>query len=441
MQFDEALRYLLSLGHETLAIKLGLRNIELLLAHLKDPQHSFPAVQIAGTNGKGSTAVVLDSICRAAGIKTGLYTSPHLVFITERIRTCGAEISQANFARQATLVREAAEQLVAAGQFAAPPTFFEQVTAIALLEFRDQQVDLAILETGLGGRLDATTAAQAQTVAITQIAFDHQNYLGDTLASIAAEKAAIIRPGVTAIIGKQLSEALEVILQRCNAMHVNPNIADWTYQVDEVRRDGQMIVSFETKVGRYPKVRVGLRGQHQLENIGVAIGIVESLSQRGLPVSEKAIIAGIENAKHAGRLEYWPGHPAFLFDGAHNVAGASALRAYLESFESRSITLVFGAMADKNLEQMAAILFPIAKRLVLVQPENPRAATIETLHPLTRLASDSTPAFTAPSPAAAIEMAQKETPDDELICVTGSLYLVGDIQAALRQPKVQTRGN
>lgn len=181
MQFDEALRYLLSLGHETLAIKLGLRNIELLLAHLKDPQHSFPAVQIAGTNGKGSTAVVLDSICRGAGIKTGLYTSPHLVSITERIRTSGAEISQANFARQATLVREAAEQLVAAGQFAAPPTFFEQVTAIALLEFRDQQVDLAILETGLGGRLDATTAAQAQTVAITQIAFDHQNYLGDTL--------------------------------------------------------------------------------------------------------------------------------------------------------------------------------------------------------------------------------------------------------------------
>lgn len=441
MQFDEALRYLLSLGHETLAIKLGLRNIELLLAHLKNPQLSFPAVQIAGTNGKGSTAVVLDSICRAAGIKTGLYTSPHLVSITERIRISGEEISPATFARQATLVRDAAEQLVAAGQFEAPPTFFEQVTAIALLEFRDQQVDLAILETGLGGRLDATTAARAQTVAITQIAFDHQNYLGDTLASISAEKAAIIRPGVTAIIGKQTPEALEVILQRCKAMDVDPNIEDCTYQVDEMGRDGQMLVSFATKVRRYSRVRVGLRGLHQLENIGVAIGIAESLSQGGLPISEKAIIAGIENAKHAGRLEYWPGHPAFLFDGAHNVAGASALRAYLESFESRPLTLVFGAMADKNLEQMAAILFPIARRLVLVQIANPRAATIETMHRLTRLASESTPVFSAPSPAAAIDIAQNETPDGELICVTGSLYLVGDIQAALRQPKVQTRGN
>jgi dihydrofolate synthase/folylpolyglutamate synthase len=441
MQFDEALSYLLSLGHETLAIKLGLRNIELLLAHLKNPQHSFPAVQIAGTNGKGSTAVVLDSICRAAGIKTGLYTSPHLVSITERIRVSGAEISPADFARQATLVRDTAEELVAAGQFEAAPTFFEQVTAIALLEFREQQVDLAILETGLGGRLDATTAAQAQTVAITQIAFDHQNYLGDTLASIAAEKAAIIRRGVTAIIGKQLPEALEVILQRCEANDVNPNLADCTYQVDKVGGDGQMIVSFETKVRRYPKVRVRLRGLHQLENIGVAIGIAESLSQRGLAIFETEIIAGIENAKHAGRLEYWPGHPAFLFDGAHNVAGASALRAYLDSFESRSVTLVFGAMADKNLAQMAAILFPLAKRLVLVQPANPRAATIETLQELTALASDSTRVFTAPSPAAAIEIAHNETPEDELICVTGSLYLVGDIQAALKQPKVQTRGN
>ena len=226
MQFSEALRYLLDLGHETLAIKLGLRNIELLLAGLGHPQKSFPAVQIAGTNGKGSTAVVLDSICRAAGIRTGLYTSPHLVSITERICVGGIEISQDQFARQATLVRSAAEQLLAREEIGALPTFFEQVTAIALSEFRDREVELAILETGLGGRLDATTAAQATLVAITSIALDHQQYLGDTLTSIAAEKAAIIRPGVTAIIGKQPDEALDVILRHCALNKVNPSVAD-----------------------------------------------------------------------------------------------------------------------------------------------------------------------------------------------------------------------
>ena len=246
MQFSEALRYLLDLGHETLAIKLGLKNIELLLATLGHPQKSFPAVQIAGTNGKGSTAVVLDSICRAAGIRTGLYTSPHLVSITERIRVAGIEISQDEFARQATLVRRAAEQLMAEKQIAAPPTFFEQVTAIALSEFRDRKVELAVLETGLGGRLDATTAAKASLVAITAIALDHQQYLGDTLASIAAEKAAIIRPGVNAIIGKQPDEALEVILRQCALNEINPSVADCRFKIDNVTADGKIVATFET---------------------------------------------------------------------------------------------------------------------------------------------------------------------------------------------------
>src|SRR4051794_16534125 len=186
MNFDEAVGYLLSLGNETLTIKLGLRNTELLLAALNNPQHAFQSVQIAGTNGKGSTAAMLDAICRAAGIKTGLYTSPHLVSITERIKISGAEIIREDFAACATVVRDVSEQLEAL------PTFFEQVTAIALLAFRNAGVELAILETGLGGRLDSTTAANARLVGITQIALDHQEYLGNTIESIAAEKAAII---------------------------------------------------------------------------------------------------------------------------------------------------------------------------------------------------------------------------------------------------------
>src|SRR5215510_13714376 len=182
MLFDEALAYLLSLGHETLTIKLGLDNTKTLLTALGNPQRSFRSVQIAGTNGKGSTGVMLDSICRAAGIRTGLFTSPHLISITERILIGGRQISEDEFARLTTKVKETAEALVNKGHLETLPTFFEHVTAIALLAFHDAQVELAILETGLGGRLDSTTAVGAEVVAITQVAMDHEEYLGHTLA-------------------------------------------------------------------------------------------------------------------------------------------------------------------------------------------------------------------------------------------------------------------
>lgn len=437
MEFSQALHYLLDLGHETLAIKLGLHNIELLLAALDHPEKSNPAVQIAGTNGKGSTAVVLDSICGAAGLKTGLYTSPHLVSITERIRVGGEEISKEEFASVASVVRDTAEGLVATQQIAAVPTFFEQVTAIALTEFKKKKVQLAILETGLGGRLDATTAAGADIVAITPIALDHQQYLGDTLASIAAEKAAIIRPGVTAIIGKQPPEALEVILRACRSNEVNPSLEDCEFNVDETSSDGRMLVTFVTKQDRYPRVRVGLRGLHQLDNIAVAIRLAESLRERGFGISAKAIVAGIETAKHPGRLELWPGSPAWLFDGAHNVAGAVALRAYLDSFVTQPLTVIFGAMADKNLKEIAAILFPIAQRLVLTQLANPRAASVETLQKLVAGDGD-VEVHAARTVTEAIKIAREITPDGDLICVTGSLYLVGDTQAALRASDISS---
>src|ERR1043166_7311974 len=200
MDYDEALQYLLSLGHETVAIKLGLRNTKLLLNSLNNPQHKFPAVQIAGTNGKGSTASFLDSICRQAGIRPGLYTSPHLESITERIKIAGIEISHEDFARHTTTVRDAANHLLSNGDIDTLPTFFEHVTAIALIAFRQAGVELAILETGLGGRLDSTTAAEASVCAITDISFDHEEYLGNTIQQIAAEKAAIIHPGSTVVI-------------------------------------------------------------------------------------------------------------------------------------------------------------------------------------------------------------------------------------------------
>ena len=431
MQFDEAVRYLLSLGHETLALKLGLRTTELLLHALGDPQTSYPSVQIAGTNGKGSTAVVLDSICRASGIKTGLFTSPHLASITERIRIDGRDISQPGFAELTTTVRERAQYLVNAGDLAAPPTFFEQVTASALLAFKQARVDLAILETGLGGRLDSTTVAGAQTIAITPIALDHQEYLGETLAQIAAEKAAIIGPNVTAVVAPQPQEALDVILRRCEDVDVIPRLNGCQAQILGATSDGRMRVTFETDKDCYQEVLLGLRGRHQVTNVSLAIQLAESLRERGFQVPRAAIILGLEQAQHPGRLELREGQPPVLLDGAHNPAGACALRQYLDEFVTQPITLVFGAMRDKHLEEMAGVLFPRVRRLILTQPDNSRAASVEMLQ---KYAGNAIEQITPePSATRAIRLAFNQTPADGFISVTGSLYLVGEIREALNQ--------
>lgn len=390
MHFEEAVKYLFGLGHEILALKLGLRNTELLLEALDNPQRAYAAVQIAGTNGKGSTATMLDSVCRAAGIKTGLYTSPHLVSITERIRIDGEQITEDDFARHVTTVREASEKIDAL------PTFFEQLTAVALVAFREAGIELAILETGLGGRLDSTTAAGARVVAITRIAMDHEQYLGETIESIAAEKAAIIRPGVTAVIAKQQPEALAVILERCRETGVNPILAGST------------------------NIRVGLRGRHQIENAAVAIRLAETLS-----IPRDAIVKGIETAQHPGRLELIAHEPPILLDGAHNPAGSEALRDYLSEFGRRPLTLVFGAMSDKKLDRIGEILFPLADHLILTTIDNPRAASVETLDAIaTRFSPQSVTKCKTVDDAH--RTALRITPAEGLICVTGSLYLIGE---------------
>ncbi|PYS51711.1 MAG: bifunctional folylpolyglutamate synthase/dihydrofolate synthase [Acidobacteria bacterium] len=427
--FDDALQYLLSLGHETLAIKLGLTNTERLLEALGNPQSSFPSIQIAGTNGKGSTAVMLDSICRSASVRTGLYTSPHLVSITERIRINGQEISREDFARFTSQVRESAERLLNEGKLETLPTFFEHVTAIALLAFKEAGVQLAILETGLGGRLDATTTAQAETVAITPIALDHQKYLGSTLAKIAAEKAAIIRPGVTAIIAPQDAEALKVILKRCADCVVTPRVNECEAKVIGADETGRVCATFETKSARYENVRLGLRGRHQATNASTAISLAEALRERGFSIPHTAIIEGLEKSIHAGRLDLREGHPSFLFDGAHNVAGARALRDYLDEFIKAPITIIFGAMRDKDLKEIATTLFPAANQLILTQPSNPRSATPETLVHIVPANFNKSRLTLAPSPVEAIQAAYSLTPPEGLICVTGSLYLIGEIMS------------
>jgi dihydrofolate synthase/folylpolyglutamate synthase len=431
MNFDDALAYLLSLGHETLTIKLGLTNTETLLDALGNPHKEFPAVQIAGTNGKGSVAVTLDSICRAAGIRTGLFTSPHLISITERVTINGKQISRDDFARFTTQVKHTAEELVKQGRLETLPTFFEHITAITLLAFREARVELAILETGLGGRLDSTTAARADVVAITPIALDHQDYLGHSLAEIAAEKAAIIREGVTAIIAPQENAALQVILSQCQAVGVEPTFA--AAQMVGICREGRCCATFKISSDIYEGMLIGLRGRHQAANAAVAIALAEALRERGFTISRQSIIEGIESARHPGRLEIWAGPPRILFDGAHNPAAAAALRAHLDEFVKEPIIMIFGVMRDKALEEMAAILFPRAHEIILTSLDNPRAANIEMLMAAVPVNFDQVSVRLASSAEEAVRLARKVTPSDGLICVTGSLYLVGAIQEILRR--------
>jgi dihydrofolate synthase/folylpolyglutamate synthase len=431
VNFDETVKYLLGLGHETVAVKLGLDNISRLLARLGRPERAFPAVQIAGTNGKGSTAAMLAAVCRAAGLRAGLYTSPHLVSITERVRMDGREISREAFARAATVVRAAAEEVEREG--GRLPTFFEQVTAAALVAFREARVELAILETGMGGRLDATTAAGATIVAVTPVALDHQEYLGATLAEIASEKAAVVRPGVRAVVAPQEPEAERVILARCRECGVEPRRATpgW-FTVGGECEGGRLRARLRTDRADYGAVCLALRGRHQLTNAAAAVALAEALIEAGFPVTRAAVVEGLERAEHPGRLELDErAAPPVLFDGAHNPSGARALRAYLDEFVRAPVTMVFGAMRDKALADIGNVLFPAAENLILTEPRSPRAAAVGELLRAVPAPPSSSTITLAPSSADALALARAQAKGGGLVCVTGSLYLVGEVRALL----------
>ncbi|MGH9938735.1 MAG: bifunctional folylpolyglutamate synthase/dihydrofolate synthase, partial [Blastocatellia bacterium] len=344
MNFDEATKYLYGLGNETLAMKLGLESVRALASISADPQMRFPAIHIAGTNGKGSTAAMTASILRAARLRAGLYTSPHLVSITERVRIDGDEIAPDEFARLATDARAAGERLVAGNALPAPPTFFEQMTMIAYLYFAERKVDLAVLEVGLGGRLDATNICEPVVTAITPVGFDHQNYLGNTLASIAAEKAGIVKPEVPVIIAPQSGESMNAIAARCEELNAPMIVTSHPFDI-EAASNGENIGRYRFRYhatrNEYA-LRLGLRGQHQITNALVAIHIAEQLQLAGFDIPSSAIVEGLSCAEWPGRLEMIrvsPSQAPLLLDGAHNTDGARALRDFLdEHFRSTPIT-------------------------------------------------------------------------------------------------------
>lgn len=412
-------------------MKLGLENITKLLDALGNPQKNYLKVQIAGTNGKGSTVAFLESICVSAGIKVGATTSPHLISITERVRINGKEISEKDFAAYATKVRETSEKLVAAGEIETVPTYFEQVTAIALTAFAEAKIELAILETGLGGRFDATTAAKAEIVAITPVDFDHQNVLGNSLQEIAAEKAAIIREDTKVVVAPQKKVALEIILDQCLEKNIVPVLDSCQFYTEDLPE-----VSFKRKNHLYSNLRLSLEGDHQRQNACTAIGLAEILrTDFKFEISDLNIYKGLENAKHAGRLE-WKNvkNTQILFDGAHNIAGAEALRNYLEKTE-RKFVLVFGAMRDKDLSEIAEILFPLAEDLILTEPDNPRSLNVEDLKKYAGKFIVESKIFLVPNVADAIDSAiqiNSKYSGSSFVCVTGSLYLVGEAQRILK---------
>jgi dihydrofolate synthase/folylpolyglutamate synthase len=435
VNYEEAIRYLGGLGNEVLAMKLGLENIRTLLAALNNPEKKYAKVQIAGTNGKGSTVAFLEAICLSAEIKVGTTTSPHLVSITERIKINGSEISENDFARNATIIKETSKKLVENGKLETVPTFFEQVTAIALNAFAEAEIELAILETGLGGRFDATTAVNAEIVAVTRIDYDHQKILGNSLAEIAAEKAAIIRDDTKVIIAPQKKEAERVILGRCREVGVEPVQVSADYHIKKDSEISPMLfATFKTLNDSYPNVLLSLFGRHQFENAAVAVHIAETLREFNFEISKYSITSGLETARHKGRLEFYEN---ILFDGAHNVSGAKALKDFLDEFIDQPITMIFGAMRDKDLTEIAEILFSKARQLIFTKPDNPRSMEIEELLRFTPENFEKENVYAAETVEEAIEIAKKITKNDELILITGSLYLIGEAQENLGRASIE----
>ena len=431
MNFREAESYLLALGNEVETMKLGLDNIRKLLSALGDPQNNYLKVQVAGTNGKGSVCAFLDSICGEANINRGVFTSPHLVSITERVRINGDDIGEEEFARYATTVRETAERMVASGELEYTPTFFEQVTAIALLAFAEAKVELAILETGLGGRLDATTAANAEIVAIPRIDLDHQEYLGNTIEEITGEKAAIITEETSdVVIGEQQREVMAMLRSRCAEFGIEPINDEYEPWRLLPMENGTVGVTFPRNL---QPIRLGLEGRHQIENAQTAVQVAKGLWYQGIfydfEEGEEYVrmLKGLQNAKHPGRLEH---HGRYLFDGAHNIGGASALRDYLEENVDQPITLIFGAMKGKDVSGFADLIFPKAKEIILTTIDSSRSMPSEEIAAATAgLAGN---VHLTDNVAQALEQAKDITASDGIILVTGSLYLVGEIKKLLR---------
>jgi len=407
-----------------------LKNIAELSEALGNPHLRIPCVHIAGTNGKGSTAAMLDSILRAAGIRSGLYTSPHLERINERIRIDGADISDDAFASAWTRVHAAIEALLASGKLSAHPTYFECITALAFVAFAEGGVDFAVYEVGLGGRLDSTNIVRPEVAIITSIDFDHESFLGHSIREIAGEKAGIIKSGALVVSSAERPEARAVIAQRCEEMRARLVEIDEAWRIDSVEDSGGFYRAtvMETESQECFSIAPPLAGRFQIRNALAAVTAARLLATRGFSITQEAMERGIRTARWPGRLERLSERPAVYLDGTHNPAGAKELlKFWEENCAGRRIVLVYGAMRDKAVDEIAGLLFPAANFVVLTEPMQPRAISAPVLGEMAaHLARKAT---VIADPAKALEHAIEVASPNDAIFATGSLYLVGDLRS------------
>jgi dihydrofolate synthase / folylpolyglutamate synthase len=435
MNYDQSLKYLFSLGRElsaptqAAAAKFDLENITTLIEALGHPERKYRSVHIAGTNGKGSTAAFTESILRTAGIKTGLYTSPHLERINERIRVNGKEISDEAFAESFTKIQALIEELLAAGKLRAHPTFFEVVTALAFEYFAKSGVEFAIFEVGLGGRLDATNIVTPEVSVITRVDFDHENFLGHSLEEIANEKAGIIKAKVPLILAAQRPEARKVILERAEELSAPVIQTEEQFRAEGVSVEDGCVRAEVVKIDGRAKFRIApkLRGRFQLDNAINAIAAVLALQARGGKIVDEAIEQGIANAVWPGRIEKLQSGPDVYLDGAHNPSAARELANFLkENFAGRRVVLLFAAMRDKAVDEIAGTLFPYASEVIFTQPRISRAISAAQL---ADIAAEYAARFRViPVAETALEEALTSARSEDAIFITGSLYLVGELR-------------
>jgi len=420
MTYPDSVEFLYSLGNEIKTMKLGLERITRLLEGLGNPQESCQYVHVAGTNGKGSTCAMVESALRAAGIRTALYTSPHLVEPTERIRIGAGEVSRDDFAWAFRQVHDEAVKMMDAGRLDAHPTYFETVTAMAFVLFQRHAVQTAVLEVGLGGRLDATNVVKPAVCVITPVDYDHEAWLGNSLRSIAGEKAGIIKKGVPVVFARQHEEALgrlnEAAAERSAPVR---ETAEWTVQDLALDKRGSR---FKATGPRTVQVECPLAGEHQVENALAALTALDALG-----VDTVAMERGIKAARWPGRLERVRERPEIILDGAHNPAGVRALAAYIARFyQGRRVWVIFGSMRDKSIDEIADVLSPVAAEVILTAAESSRALrpdTLRALFPHTRVR-------TAERLAGALAITREAAPEDAIF-ITGSLLLVGEARALL----------
>jgi dihydrofolate synthase/folylpolyglutamate synthase len=469
MSYETAVAQMYALGHElgsTPVHKFDLAHMRVLLAALGHPEKTFQSVLVAGTNGKGSTAATLAAILQASGLKTGLYTSPHLVRINERIRLDGAAIGDDDFALLHDVAGRTAERLVSEGDLPWHPSFFEMLTAMAFEYFARSRPDMVVLEVGMGGRLDATNVVEPRVSVITDVSLDHQKYLGETVAEIAREKAGIIRRDGVVVTLPQLAEANDVLgnaildagARAVNAVAyvppVSPGSSQYLVPSTQYGAGGELRQQYSLEVlGSSIHVDSPLAGRHQLRNLALAIAAAVELREHGIEtITAESIERGIRETRWAGRFQVVHGSRRsalgfraaddrasgiegedsieYVFDVAHNPAGAWALRATLSAaYGERPITLVFGVLRDKAMAEMAEILFPIAERVIVTHANNPRGASpAEIREAAQRVAGE---VDEAESVSAALEAARCGVGADGVVVVTGSIYIVGEAMRML----------